>query len=326
MIIQKLPKIAGRTFVCGDIHGAFERVQQFLDHVNFDKSSDRLISVGDMVDRGPENEKCLALLEEPWFFAVKGNHEDLMLNFYNQRPGGEWWVPNGGAWGMAHIAQVGYGGDVMIINQQLAKHVMLASKLPLMITVEQNDGSFFHVIHAEFGGSAKNKVTNEHLHDEQKFLELAGGQTYDGGTNILWKRSVFYPFFNTILDEETKDDIAYGQKVGRFKTIFEDDLDIIYSGHTIVQKPLKFHRQINLDTCAFGSFPIVPKGKDIATCDPAFLVMPPAWTGLTVTEPATGQYWVARHDGVHPQELFEIEMDREPSPKLANARIIDDNF
>lgn len=325
MIIQKLPKIEGRTFVCGDIHGAYERVQQFLDFIKFDKNTDRLISVGDMVDRGPDNEKCLALLEEPWFFAVKGNHEDLMLNFYNQRPGGEWWVPNGGAWGLNHIAQVGYGGDLMIINQQVAKHVMLASKLPLMITVEQNDGSFFHVIHAEFGGSSKKLVTNEHLHDEQKFLEIASGKTYDGGANILWKRSVFYPFYNTCLDDELRQQIKEGQEAGRYKTIFADDLDIVYSGHTIVRKPLKFHRQINLDTCAFGSFPIGPKGIDLNTIDPAFITYPPEWTGLTVTEPATGQYWIAKHDGVHEQELFEIHM-YEDNVSSSSPRKIDDNF
>jgi serine/threonine protein phosphatase 1 len=65
----------GRDFVVGDIHGWLEPLQAELDAVCFDPAVDRLFSVGDLIDRGPDSEQCLLLTREPWFFAVRGNHE-----------------------------------------------------------------------------------------------------------------------------------------------------------------------------------------------------------------------------------------------------------
>ncbi len=63
----------------GDIHGHFTRLQFALDGVGFDASCDRLFSVGDLVDRGPESERSLEWLDKPWFYAVQGNHEALAI-------------------------------------------------------------------------------------------------------------------------------------------------------------------------------------------------------------------------------------------------------
>lgn len=41
-----------------------------------------MLSVGDLVDRGPDSIGCLKLLEAPWFHAVMGNHEQLLLNYF----------------------------------------------------------------------------------------------------------------------------------------------------------------------------------------------------------------------------------------------------
>ena len=45
----------GRDFAVGDIHGCFTELQRGLDAIGFDPSTDRLFSVGDLVDRGPES-------------------------------------------------------------------------------------------------------------------------------------------------------------------------------------------------------------------------------------------------------------------------------
>ncbi len=72
----------GRDFVVGDLHGAYELLDKALKAVKFDPEKDRLISVGDLIDRGPQPERCLELLKQPWFFAVKGNHETMFLDTY----------------------------------------------------------------------------------------------------------------------------------------------------------------------------------------------------------------------------------------------------
>ncbi|MBK3780314.1 hypothetical protein G3A43_08590 [Paraburkholderia aspalathi] len=72
----------GRDFAVGDLHGTFGLLALALSHVQFDPSVDRLFSVGDLVDRGPCSAAALEYLEQPWFFAARGNHEEMLLHCY----------------------------------------------------------------------------------------------------------------------------------------------------------------------------------------------------------------------------------------------------
>ena len=72
----------GRDFVVGDLHGAFRVLDEALAKVRFDPGCDRLFSVGDLIDRGPKSTRCLEFLDKPWFHAVRGNHEDDLLDLY----------------------------------------------------------------------------------------------------------------------------------------------------------------------------------------------------------------------------------------------------
>ena len=90
---------AGRDFAVGDIHGHFSKLQAALDLVGFDPAVDRLFSVGDLVDRGPESVEALRWLALPWFHAVRGNHEDIAVRHVKigKVDTGNY-VTNGGAW------------------------------------------------------------------------------------------------------------------------------------------------------------------------------------------------------------------------------------
>lgn len=70
---------SGRDFVVGDIHGCYDLLMQGLDEIEFDQDKDRLFSVGDLIDRGPDSKKCAELVYEPWFFATQGNHERMFF-------------------------------------------------------------------------------------------------------------------------------------------------------------------------------------------------------------------------------------------------------
>ena len=72
----------GRDFVVGDIHGAFDLVLRAMDEINFDPARDRLFSVGDLIDRGPESHRCAKFLAQPYVHAVRGNHEDMLIELY----------------------------------------------------------------------------------------------------------------------------------------------------------------------------------------------------------------------------------------------------
>ena len=45
-------------------------------------NSDRLFFVGDLIDRGPASERCVEFLSSPSVYAVRGNHEDMLLELY----------------------------------------------------------------------------------------------------------------------------------------------------------------------------------------------------------------------------------------------------
>ncbi len=81
MLVKKLQKNnKGRDIVVGDIHGMYNHLQQALKLLGFDpEQGDRLISVGDLIDRGNKNLECLSLLDEEWFHMVIGNHEQFAL-------------------------------------------------------------------------------------------------------------------------------------------------------------------------------------------------------------------------------------------------------
>ncbi|WP_440995913.1 metallophosphoesterase [Arhodomonas sp. SL1] len=81
MIVQRLPANEhGRDFVVGDIHAAVTRLRERLKAIDFHPDRDRLLCVGDLVDRGPEPHLVPGLLAEPWFHAVRGNHDVSVLH------------------------------------------------------------------------------------------------------------------------------------------------------------------------------------------------------------------------------------------------------
>ena len=49
------PNRAGRDFLLGDLHGMMDELTAAMQAAGFDRSRDRIISVGDLIDRGPDN-------------------------------------------------------------------------------------------------------------------------------------------------------------------------------------------------------------------------------------------------------------------------------
>lgn len=88
----------GRVFVLGDLHGMSHLLEALLSAAAFDAGADLLWSLGDLVDRGPFSPRCLELLDEPWFRAIRGNHEQMMLDAVDDPPSLERWIMNGGEW------------------------------------------------------------------------------------------------------------------------------------------------------------------------------------------------------------------------------------
>jgi len=73
-------------YAIGDIHGCLEKLERLLAYLRYDPAADRLIFLGDYIDRGPQSKGVVALMlrlqhENPANVFLMGNHEDNFLNY-----------------------------------------------------------------------------------------------------------------------------------------------------------------------------------------------------------------------------------------------------
>ena len=104
----------GRDLVVGDVHGHFATLRRALAELEVGEH-DRVISLGDLVDRGPDSFQAKSWIEGKnpsarFNLVIRGNHEQMMLGDLVEGPrsrgwdwgGGEsaWslWMMNGGGW------------------------------------------------------------------------------------------------------------------------------------------------------------------------------------------------------------------------------------
>lgn len=140
--VLKLPKNKdGRDFVVGDIHGRFDLLVLGLEAVDFDEKKDRVISVGDLIDRGIFSELAGDFLKFPFFYAVRGNHEDCLIElkstadppsdfveYHKTKMGSDWWF------------KIGKESQDDLVRE--------LRKAPMLIELETSDG-IVGIIHAD---------------------------------------------------------------------------------------------------------------------------------------------------------------------------------
>lgn len=88
-----------KTFVIGDIHGGLKAVQQVLERANV-AEKDFLIFLGDYVDGWSESPQVLdfliALGEKQKCIFIRGNHDDLLMNYLKTGDFNQEWFKHGG--------------------------------------------------------------------------------------------------------------------------------------------------------------------------------------------------------------------------------------
>jgi len=136
MIKHFAANTVGRDFVVGDIHGCFSKLDAELVGLAFDPAKDRLFSVGDLVDRGPESEMAVEWLAKSWFHAVRGNHEQMAIDCATGSIDRACYVANGGAWfiGLTRAEQLQFADAFRA--------------LPIALEVETPHG-LFGIVHAD---------------------------------------------------------------------------------------------------------------------------------------------------------------------------------
>jgi len=87
-----------KTFVIGDIHGAYKALLQCFERSNFDKTGDRLIILGDVCDGYPQVKECIdELLKITHCDLAIGNHDLWALSWAVSGATPDIWISQGGS-------------------------------------------------------------------------------------------------------------------------------------------------------------------------------------------------------------------------------------
>lgn len=236
-LIRKLPNnAAGKDYVVGDLHGCFDLLEQLLAHVCFDTNTDRLFSVGDLIDRGPDSLRCLRLLTEPWFYAVQGNHELMMLDFLTP------YLTTGKLKNLEDISETGfleYGGDWIAayfqpehecMSDEFNNGLAMILELPRFLVVG-TDNARFHVVHAEL-------VKSDYRHSGQTVWLDSDIDRWVDGEDI---------------DINTLERFFWGRKLMRSEgyPAVQHGLSTTFCGHTVANTPRQVLSHLCIDTGAF---------------------------------------------------------------------------
>lgn len=201
---------ARRVFVVGDIHGSFSKLMKSLTLVNFNpKEGDHLLSVGDLVDRGPENHRVLEFLNYDWFHAIQGNHEEM---HFNPRYADSLAIPqNGGRWAF----------DLDKIEYMNIKFAF--ENLPVLMEVLLPNGKRIGLAHANYPA-----YSWIHAEDMARYNK----------PQIVWDRSYLYGILYDKKANKMLDPAEYNVA----------DIDDIYYGHTPMKEALHVGNQHWIDT------------------------------------------------------------------------------
>ena len=97
------------TYVIGDVHGRPVLLDQLIDNLPWDIARDKIVFLGDLIDRGPDApgvvERVMELTRaNPNVVVLRGNHEQMMLDCLDYGDL-QWLIPENG--GLATLR--GYG-------------------------------------------------------------------------------------------------------------------------------------------------------------------------------------------------------------------------
>jgi serine/threonine protein phosphatase 1 len=152
----------GRDFVCGDLHGCFELLEERLCEIHFNYQHDRLFSVGDIIDRGGESDQALNYLKKSWFYCIRGNHEQMFLDWCTEdtpiyrNDAFRFHIHNGGLWIAQYLGvhiqtladDVGLEGNITEQYPQLLPWIEAIKKLPYAIEIK-SETKTIGIVHAE---------------------------------------------------------------------------------------------------------------------------------------------------------------------------------
>lgn len=222
---------ARNVWVVGDVHGHFTLLEERLLELGFSsKAGDHLLSVGDLVDRGPESEVAFDVVDLPWFHAVRGNHEEMCTPEY---AGSNWHVQNGGGW----VLEVPSENRLELLKK--------LTDLPVAMEVLLPDGRKVGLCHASLPACKfKDEMV---LTDWADVPQLLSETKHMRDNPFLWDRSQVSRAMKLARHSE---ELRSERKLREFNP---PNVDHVFFGHTPMKEPLTLGKCTWLDTGAFAT-------------------------------------------------------------------------
>ena len=90
-----------RLFAIGDIHGCFNSFKKLIEEKIQITKSDKVVLLGDYIDRGSQSKEVIDYIIELKgqgfeIISLKGNHEEMLLDAYDDEKLASKWILNGG--------------------------------------------------------------------------------------------------------------------------------------------------------------------------------------------------------------------------------------
>lgn len=240
------------VFFVGDIHGGYDYLLQALDLAGFDPDKDYLFSVGDLIDRGPDNLKVLAKFiydNTGRYHAVMGNHDAFAANPYEDR---YCWIMNGGSWAIDLCPE-----ELEPIQEDIRQ------ALPIFIKVLHR-GKTYGVVHGGFTPHFEKSGLDFSIPDWNDTVEhLESCARRFTNTMSLWDK--VYPY---LWDREAIKWVMHflESKDPHDRIPGVDGVDYVVHGHTPTKQPLRFANRVWIDTGGYkGTFTILKSDLSYVT-------------------------------------------------------------
>ena len=69
----------GRLILVGDVHGCCDELELLLAKAGWERGRDRVVLLGDLVNKGPKSVEVVRLARRENFLAVRGNHDEAAV-------------------------------------------------------------------------------------------------------------------------------------------------------------------------------------------------------------------------------------------------------
>lgn len=73
-----------KIYVIGDVHGCLDELKELVVKCNFEPNIDKLIFVGDLVNKGPYSSEVVKYVRSIGAYCVMGNHDEALLEKISQ--------------------------------------------------------------------------------------------------------------------------------------------------------------------------------------------------------------------------------------------------